>query len=320
MKIIQSYKILLILIISLLGPSLAYSQKRKAKAPIESVTIATPKDSALYKKAVGGNADAQAWVGVLYYLGEGGVQENNTEALRWLRKSKNEGSPFGEYWLGIMYSNGIGSTDNVSGSRMLKAAIPKIEVLANDSVADAQFLMGEIYQYGTNNDEGIEDLNTALNWYRLAANQGHIGAIEAGKECCGSLWGYNSRGLLNFLIDASTNNNPKALYELLKYHFQGLGFPQSYEKEAELLLRASDLGFEEATLELADRYENGIGIEQNTPEAIKLYEKVGFYYRIGELYRDGIGIDRDYDQAIRYFGKAFIIHRDSEAKKNKLRL
>lgn len=80
-------------------------------------------------------------------------------------------------------------------------------------------------------------------------------------------------------------------------------------------LRASNLGFEEATIELADRYENGLGIEQNTPEAIKLYEKVGYYYRIGELYRDGIGIDRDYDLALRYFVKAFTIHRDSEAKK-----
>ncbi len=232
MQILSSYRMLLILIISFLGHSLANSQKQQAKTPRVSVAIATPKDSALYKKAVGGNADAQAWVGSLYYFGEGGVPENNTEAIRWLRKSKNGGSPFGEYWLGIMYSNGIGPTDKVGGSRMLKAAIPKIEALANDSVADAQYLMGEIFQYGTNNDEGIEDLNTALNWYRLAANQGHIGTVEAGMECCGSLWGYNSRGLLNFLVEASNNNNPKAIYELSKYHFKGLGFPQSYEKEA----------------------------------------------------------------------------------------
>jgi tetratricopeptide (TPR) repeat protein len=54
-----------------------------------------------------GNADAQVYVGNLFYLGQGTVQDY-PEALRWYRKAADRGNADAEFSIGLLYEYGLG--------------------------------------------------------------------------------------------------------------------------------------------------------------------------------------------------------------------
>jgi TPR repeat protein len=56
------------------------------------------------RKAEAGDANAQTDLGLKYRQGEG-VQKNYAEALKWLRKSADQGNGAGQINLGNMYAN-----------------------------------------------------------------------------------------------------------------------------------------------------------------------------------------------------------------------
>ncbi len=78
----------------------------------------------------------------------------------------------------------------------------------------------------------------------------------------------------------------------------------------ELLVQASDAGYAPATTALAERYENGDGVELNNDVARSLYESAanaGFgsaSYRLGYLYVSGIGVDYDNERAMTFYQQA----------------
>ena len=66
-----------------------------------------PDISALRKKAVGGDAEAQSKLAVCYAKGEG-VEKDSAEAVKWYRKAAEQGSVRAQYNLGVAYDNGDG--------------------------------------------------------------------------------------------------------------------------------------------------------------------------------------------------------------------
>ena len=56
-----------------------------------------------------GVADAQHYLGYMYYFGEG-VPQDYAEAMKWFRKSADQGNFDGEYYLGFFYAKGQGVT------------------------------------------------------------------------------------------------------------------------------------------------------------------------------------------------------------------
>lgn len=69
-------------------------------------TITNPEFSALLKRAKSGNADAEMQLGKCYFEGQG-VQENKTEALRWIEKAAEQGIVEAQMMVGISYWNGM---------------------------------------------------------------------------------------------------------------------------------------------------------------------------------------------------------------------
>ena len=59
--------------------------------------------SALKAKAEGGDAQAQADLGVMYANGRG-VPKDYTEARKWYRKAADQGHAEAQYKLGLMYA------------------------------------------------------------------------------------------------------------------------------------------------------------------------------------------------------------------------
>jgi TPR repeat protein len=71
----------------------------------------TPDIPSLRAKAEAGDAESQDWLGGLYYEGRG-VSKDYAEALKWFRKSAEQGFGAGLYSMGVMYFYGLGVKQN----------------------------------------------------------------------------------------------------------------------------------------------------------------------------------------------------------------
>ena len=76
----------------------------------------------LRKEAQQGDAEAQFYLGNMYYNGEGvpfvdgsggeGVTQDYAEAAKWYRKAAEQGHPWAQTYLGWMYDTGKGVTQD----------------------------------------------------------------------------------------------------------------------------------------------------------------------------------------------------------------
>ena len=73
-----------------------------------SIKVDTLDISELKEYAENGNSDAQAELGIRYYLGFNGVKKNAAEAIKWLTKAQKQGNAYSLYWMGNCYYKGIG--------------------------------------------------------------------------------------------------------------------------------------------------------------------------------------------------------------------
>jgi TPR repeat protein len=62
---------------------------------------------AFTESAEQGNAKAQSYLGLMYFLGEG-VPRNTSQAMAWLRKAAEQGDAEAQFALGGMYETGKG--------------------------------------------------------------------------------------------------------------------------------------------------------------------------------------------------------------------
>ena len=112
------------------------------------------------------NAVSQNNLGVMYQNGYGVTQDYN-EAVKWYRKSAEQGYAVGQYNLGAMYDNGYGVTQDYN------EAVKWYRKSAEQGNGEAQYNLGNMYENG----DGItQNYNEAVKWYRKSAEQGFSGA------------------------------------------------------------------------------------------------------------------------------------------------
>ena len=118
------------------------------------------------RAAVQGNRDAQYNLAVAYAFGEG-VAQDDAEAVTWYRRAAEQGSAIAQYSLGVSYALGEGvSQDNAEAAKWYRAA-------AEQGYAAAQYNLGYCYRAG----QGVEaDDSLALQWFAAAARNGHASA------------------------------------------------------------------------------------------------------------------------------------------------
>ncbi|WP_321323999.1 SPOR domain-containing protein [uncultured Parasphingorhabdus sp.] len=122
---------------------------------------------------------------------------------------------------------------------------------ANQGDADAQFNMGQAYKLG----RGVpQDLAQAGNWYKKAADQGHLQA----NDNYGLLLFQNNRRseALPYLQASAERGEPRAQYVLGTGHFNGDFVEKDWIKAYALMTRASAQELPQATSNLAqmDRF------------------------------------------------------------------
>jgi uncharacterized protein len=111
-----------------------------------------------------GEPYAQYDMGVIYNDGIGGVA-SDSEALKWFRKAADQGYDYGQNRMGLIHAGGQNGVTQDYGEGLVwfgKAA--------QQGLAEAQYNLGVLYQEG----HGVpQNFAEALKWYRMAANQGY---------------------------------------------------------------------------------------------------------------------------------------------------
>ena len=196
-----------------------------------------------------------------YYKGEG-VNKDINKAIELYKESSSYEWPNAQNNLGNYY---YFSEQNYGKALFWysKAAI--------NNVANAQYMLGIIYQYGY----GVEiDYFKAIEWYTKAAENNHVSAKNSLGNC----------------------------------YYYGTGVDVDYEKAIELYKEAANKNYYAAISNLGNCYYYGV-IEQNYEEAYNLYMKsIGLkpnlsksYYNLGYLYYYGNYVDKDIKKAKEYF-------------------
>lgn len=120
--------------------------------------------------AEGGDAVAQERLSVMYFYGRG-VPEDEDSALRWARRSADQGNAAAMYFIGNMYvfgdklPKGVADPDQEAARWYFEAA--------RRGHAEAEYGLGLLFLAGKG---VIQDQDEAMRWIRLAAEHGHPGA------------------------------------------------------------------------------------------------------------------------------------------------
>jgi uncharacterized protein len=167
-----------------------------------------------------GNAEAQFYLGIMYTDGLG-VQRDDAAAVSWYRKAADQGRADSQYNLGFIYSNGRGVPQDyaAAASWYRKAADRGLDV--------AQASLGFMYHNGL----GVpQDYAAAATWARKAADQGNA----IGQANLGSLY-RDGRGVpkdyaaaMTWYRKAADQGNAKAQSDLGVMYADGRGTPQDY--------------------------------------------------------------------------------------------
>jgi len=147
---------------------------------------------------------------------------------------------------------------------------------------DAQFNLGQAYKLGRGVDA---NLDTALDWYKKAADQGHF---QAG-DSYGHLLHYQGRvdDALPFLERSAARGEPRSQYLLATELFNGTNADKDWVRAYALMTRASSSGLGPASRSLAqmDRFiplnqrQQGITLAGNLEQqekSIKAQQLAGF--------------------------------------------
>ena len=317
------------------------------------------------KSAEQGNATAQCNLGVMYEFGKG-ISLDLSKAVECYRKSAEQRDADALYNLGVMYEQGRGvCQDYTKAVEWYRKAVEqghwKAEVwfrkLAEQGNADAQYNLGVMYERGSIRerlslkpenewynelaDFGVScycpcpDNAEAMEWYRKAAEQGHVGAqcqlggIYFNRKEYASAFGWFER--------VARRGNRDAQLQLGIMFKKGLGVYPDFDEAMHWFRESADEGNHRAANELkemlsagpvkwcqeiaeqgnayaqyklGDMYRNGVVVSRNNFKAVEWYRKsaeqgnTDAQYELGYMYHNGIGVSKDHTKAAEWYSKA----------------
>lgn len=181
--------------------------------------------------------------------------------------------------------------------------------LAELGDADAQFLLGTMYDNGT----GVtQDYNQAIKWYTLAAKQADSDAQTnlAYLYWTGKGVAKDFKESIKWYKLAAKQGDPIAQNNIGKSYQYGYGTTIDYKQAVEWYLLAAQQGNVNSQSSLGALYQYGTDIDQNYSEAFKwstLASKQGDAFAqndLGLLYEYGSGVEKSYKKAFELYSLA----------------
>lgn len=131
----------------------------------------------------------------------------------------------------------------------------------------AQYELGRCLYYGYGVDE---DMLQALEWYRKAAERGHVSAqYELGK--CYQYIAKDDVHAVEWYRKAAEQGHEEAQYNLITAYIRGEGVEQDYFYAAELIEKAEQQGNDIVCYMVEFCCRNGYDIYKNPEEALSWY-------------------------------------------------
>ena len=224
-----------------------------------------------FRDAAGhGNAEAQNWLGDMYYDGDG-VQEDYSEAVKWYKEAAIQGSAEAQNSLGFMYQQGQGVSQDYS------KAVTWYRKAAKQGLDVAQCNLGEMYRDGLGVKQNFAE---ALKLFRKAAEQGYSDAQNnlGDMYCSGQGVNENYDEAFEWYKKSAEQGNADAQYNLGEMYEQafyylcnGMEFYQSDAEAVRWYRRAASQGHLKSQKRLGDMLERGSGVERDSAESVKWY-------------------------------------------------
>lgn len=208
-----------------------------------------------------GDADCQYQLGLRYQTGDG-VEKDVPEAIKWYRKSADQGFVAAQTGLALCYFHGIGvRKDFTEAANWARKA-------ADHGNAGAQNLLGVAYYRG----EGVgKDPAEGVNWFRKAADQNYARAQVNLARCYHDGIGVRKDYVeaVKWLGKAAEQNYAKAQGLLGQWYEDGQGVPKNYEEAVNWYRRAAEQKDPTAQWRLAGYYYYGKKVPKNYIECYK---------------------------------------------------
>jgi TPR repeat protein len=257
----------------------AHAREEQAKAPQEA--------SPLLTAANGGDPAAQYQIASNYF-----VQENYTEAVKWLRRAADQGFAAAQTELGRSYLNGeaVGK-DYVEAVKWFRKA-------ADQNYPDGECALADCYMDGVGVSKNFAD---AAKWWRKAADQGDAEAqLNLGTSYAqGEGVAKNSTEAVKWFRKAADQGNPDAQCNLGICYANGQGVAKNDAEGVKWYRKAAEQGESDAENNLGTCYEHGQGIGQDYMEAVKWYRKAAeqgtacAQANLAACYAKGVGVVKD---------------------------
>jgi TPR repeat protein/DNA-directed RNA polymerase subunit RPC12/RpoP len=274
-----------------------YSNKESKGVPIDNTkTLESSR-----KAAEQGQAEAQFMLGEYYAKGEG-VPQDDEQATEWFRKAAEQGHIRAQCMLGNQYQSGVGVPKNY------KEATKWYRKAAEQGDTEAQRNMG--LQYGVGFGVQKDEAESA-KWYHKAAIKGDISAqIALGVHYNDEHDTVNS---LKWFRKAAEQGDGTAQYRLgmlyaADYFANGELVPKDDVEATKWFRKAAEQGGEHALMEMALRYDQGLGVPKDEVEATKWFRKIAkkenspYIYSMGCRYAKGYdGVQKDLVKAYMWF-------------------
>lgn len=257
-------------------------------------------------------------VGKMYQLGQGGVQANSDEAIKWLNKAYNLNP-----W----------NPETIDRLADLEAPIGMAE--RGDAMAALQ--VSEYYATGCMSDRGIPQDADKATEFRNKAKGFAISLVEKGDNYYHEKNGFSRdfEKAFKYYMDAATCGHMWGYFNIGRMYKNGEGVPQDELEALVWLLRAkkedsgvfetlkmlAELGDPASMSETADRYYNGTADDSegasSPKKAFYWYSKAaegGYhwgYYNVGRCYMEGKGVAKNPDEARKWFRQAAMLGNSS---------
>ena len=222
------------------------------------------------KSAEEGISGAQNSLGLMYLEGFTSVPQDDRRAFEWFRKSAAQGILDARLNLGVMYLEGRGVEKNEEIAAQL------IYSAAQDGYARAEYNLGVLYEQGRGVPRNEAE---AFSWYLKAAEQGNVFA----QSRVGLMY---ARGMgtsrsdvtaAQWLRKAAEKGDKVAQYTLGVMFVEGRGVSKDLKAATALFSKSADQGYSRAQFSLGYMYEHDKGASKNSRESYFWYHLVSLY-------------------------------------------
>lgn len=190
-----------------------------------------------------------------------------------------------------------------------KKGLEKVREIANSGNADAQLLVGIMYQMGVGGEEHQSD---AAYYFRMAAEQGLASAQTNLGKCylAGEGVHEDDKKAFEWFEKAAKQDDAEGQYQLGRCLEEGWGCEKVENLAFQYYLKSANQGYALAQIQVGFCYLDGIGVNTNEQGTFEWFKKAAEQdnpdgqYLLGACYAEGTGVIKNSYEAVKWYKKA----------------